>query len=248
MGEMLYGRNPVYETLRAGRRQFFRLRIAEGVKEKGKIHDILQLCRQKKIPIEQVPRSRLDAHAPGNQGVTLETNEYPYCDLQDILDQAMQAEEAALILILDALQDPQNLGALMRTAEAVGVNGLILPLRQAALITPAVVNASSGACEHLLAAQANLSQAIARLKSEGIWVIGLESSPEAVLPEQVDFTLPLALIVGSEGSGMRRLVRESCDLLMRLPMVGKVGSLNAAAAGSITLYLAYQARRKMEKS
>jgi 23S rRNA (guanosine2251-2'-O)-methyltransferase len=246
MHELLYGRNPVYESLRAGRRHFYRLQIAQGVKEKGRLADILQICRQKKIPLEASPRERLDARVPGNQGVILEASEYPTCDLQDILDEARQAGDTAFILILDSLQDPQNLGTLLRTAEAVGVQGVLLPLRQTALVTPAVVNASSGACEHLLVSQINLAQAIQHLKSQAIWVVGLEDDPAAQIPKQVDLSVPLALVVGSEGRGMRRLVREACDILMRLPMRGKIDSLNAAVAGSIGLYLAYRARNEQQ--
>jgi 23S rRNA (guanosine2251-2'-O)-methyltransferase len=166
--------------------------------------------------------------------------------LQDILDEARQSGDPAFILILDSLQDPQNLGTLLRTAEAVGVQGVLLPLRQTALVTPAVVNASSGACEHLLVSQINLAQAIQHLKSQAIWVVGLEDDPAAQIPKQVDLSVPLALVVGSEGRGMRRLVREACDILMRLPMRGKIDSLNAAVAGSIGLYLAYRARNEQQ--
>jgi 23S rRNA (guanosine2251-2'-O)-methyltransferase len=155
---------------------------------------------------------------------------------------ARQCGEPPFILILDVLQDPQNLGTLLRTAEAVGVHGVLLPLRHAATVTPAVVNASSGASEHLLIAQANLAQAITALKEAGLWVIGLEAGPGAQPPEQVRLDGALALVVGGEGSGMRDLVRKSCDMLLRLPMRGQVASLNAATAGSIALYLASRAR------
>jgi 23S rRNA (guanosine2251-2'-O)-methyltransferase len=242
MREWLYGRNPVYEALRSGRRQFFRLKIAAGVKEKERIHDILLLCRQKQVPIESTPRTHLDATLPNNQGVALEASGYSYSTLQDIMISAGCLKEAPLVLILDALQDPQNLGTLLRTAEAVGVHGVLLPLRQTTLVTPAVVSSSSGACEHLLIAQENLAQAITWLKNKGVWVIGLVDSPEAQPPEQIKLDAPLALVVGSEGRGMRRLVRESCDLLMCLPTRGQVESLNAAVAGSIGLYLAYRSR------
>ncbi|MFN2152594.1 MAG: 23S rRNA (guanosine(2251)-2'-O)-methyltransferase RlmB, partial [Anaerolineales bacterium] len=141
-------------------------------------------------------------------------------------------------------QDPQNLGTLLRTAEAVGVHGVVIPLARTAQVTPAVVNASSGASEHLLIAQANLSQVISTLKEEGLWIIGLEGSAEASTASQIRLDGPLGLVVGSEGEGMRRLVRESCDLLLQLPMRGQIESLNAAVAGSIALYLAMQARNR----
>jgi len=240
--EILTGRNPVYEALRAGRRQGFRLLIAEGTQEKGHLGEILQLCTDRKIPSERVPRSRLDSLDAHHQGVALEASGYPYVDLTDMLDLAAQRKEPPFLLILDTLQDPQNLGTLLRTAEAVGVHGVLLPLRHTVTVTPAVVHASSGASEHLLIVQANLAQSIETLKSEDVWVIGLESSAAGVEADQLRLDGSLALVVGSEAEGMRTLVRESCDGLLRLPMRGKVDSLNASVAGSIALYLAWQAR------
>jgi 23S rRNA (guanosine2251-2'-O)-methyltransferase len=240
--EWISGRNPVAETLRAGRREAFRLQIAQGAQEKGSLEQILQACNQRKIPIERLPRPQLDGRFPGNQGVALEVSGYPYSDLADILTLAEQRGEPPLLLVLDALQDPQNLGTLLRTAEAVGVHGVIIPLRRTVTVTPAVVHASSGASEHLLIAQANLAQAIETLKKEEVWVVGLEGSPEARLPAQVRLDGALALVVGGEGEGMRSLVRASCDVLLRLPMRGRVASLNASVAGSVALYLVWQAR------
>jgi 23S rRNA (guanosine2251-2'-O)-methyltransferase len=242
MREWISGRNPVYEVLRAGRRQVFRLQVAEGVQEKGRLQEVLQQCARRKLPVERVGRAQLEARFPGNQGLALEVSDYPYSDLTDILDLAGPRGEPAFILVLDALQDPQNLGTLLRTAEIAGVHGVLLPFRRTATVTPAVVHASSGASEHLLMAQANLAQALALLKQRGLWVVGLEAGPQAQTPQQVDLTGPLALVVGSEGEGMRPLVRASCDVLLRLPMRGRIASLNAAVAGSVALYLAYQAR------
>lgn len=242
MKEWIYGRNAVYETLRAGRRQPFRLWVAQGVQEKGRLAQSLEMAGRRKAQIEKVPRQRLDAISDGHQGIALECSGYPYSELMDILDLAEERAESPFVLILDALQDPQNLGSLFRTAEIAGVHGIILPLRHTVTVTPAVVNASSGASEHLLVAQANLAQSIAALKESGLWVVGLESSPVALSPGQVRLDGPLALVVGSEGQGMRPLVRDSCDVLLRLPMKGNIESLNAAVAGSIALYLAWQAR------
>jgi 23S rRNA (guanosine2251-2'-O)-methyltransferase len=242
MREWISGRNPVYEVLRSGRRQSFRLQIAQGVKEKGRVHEIIALCTAARVPIEHVPRRQLEALSSGSQGVALETGEYVYSDLADILSLADQRQEPPFILILDTLQDPQNLGTLLRTAEIVGVHGVLIPYRRAATVTPAVVSASSGASEHLLIAQTNLAQAITSLKEEDVWVIGLEDAPQAAYPDSVRLDGAIALVVGNEGQGMRLLVRNSCDLLMRLPMRGKIDSLNAAVAGSIALYLAWQAR------
>jgi 23S rRNA (guanosine2251-2'-O)-methyltransferase len=242
MREWILGRNPVYETLRAGRRQAFRLQIAQGVQEKGRLTKALKLCVQRKVPVERVPRRQLDSLGEGHQGLALEASAYPYSDLSAMFELADRRGEPPFFLVLDALQDPQNLGTLLRTAEVVGVHGVLLPYRRTATVTPAVVGASSGASEHLLVAQANLAQAIATLKEQDVWVIGLEGGPEAQPPEGVRLNGALALVVGNEGRGMRLLVRESCDVLMRLPMRGQVDSMNAAVAGSIGLYLAWQAR------
>jgi 23S rRNA (guanosine2251-2'-O)-methyltransferase len=242
MREWITGRNPVFETLRARRRQVFRLWVAEGAQEKGRLSEILRQASERKLPVERVTRARLDSMASGHQGVALEASGYPYVALADIQERAAQWNEPLFMLILDTLQDPQNLGTLLRSSEAAGVHGVLLPLRRTVLVTPAVVHASSGASEHLLIAQGNLAQAIGVLKEAGAWVVGLEDRPEAVFPGEARLDGPLALVVGSEGEGMRPLVRDSCDLLLRLPMRGQIDSLNAAVAGSIALYLAWQAR------
>lgn len=242
MREWITGRNPVYESLQAGRRQIFRLLIAEGAREKGRLAQILQTAASRNLRVEYVQRVQLDRLSQGHQGVALEVGAYPYANLEDILELAAAREEPPFILILDTLQDPQNLGTLLRTGEAVGVHGVVLPLRRTATITPAVVHASSGASEHLLITQANLAQAISTLKEEGLWIVGLEGDPQAEDAENVRLDGALALVVGNEGEGMRRLVSESCDILLRLPMRGRVASLNAAVAGSVALYLAWQRR------
>ncbi len=242
MREWIYGRNPVYEVLKAERREVYSLLIAQGTQERGRLADILALCKKKKIRTASVPRQKLDAIVSSHQGVALEVSEYEYVGLPDILDHAQSRDEPAFILILDALQDPQNLGTLLRTAEAVGVHGVLIPLRHTVNVTPAVVNASSGASEHLQIAQVNLAQAIQTLKKENVWVVGLDHSPTAQLPGQTQLDGAIALVVGNEGQGMRSLVRDSCDFLLKLPMQGQIESLNAAVAGSIALYWVWQAR------
>lgn len=173
----------------------------------------------------------------------LETGPYPYVELDECLQAAADRREPALLLLLDHLQDPQNIGTLLRTAEAVGCHGVVIPGRRAAEITPAVVNASSGAVEHLRVAMVtNLAQTIEELQRTGIWVAGLEQDEAAKDIDTVDLDLPLALVIGAEGTGMARLVRERCDFLVRLPIVGQVGSLNAAVAGSIAIYHAWRQR------
>jgi 23S rRNA (guanosine2251-2'-O)-methyltransferase len=242
MKEWITGRNPVYEVLRARRRHLFRLWVAKGTEEKGRLAEIMQMARERKLTVDLVPRPQLDGLDESHQGVALEASTYQYSSLPDIQARARAHAEPLFVLILDVIQDPQNLGALLRTAETCGVHGVILPLAHAAGVTPAVVSASAGACEHLLVGTANLAQAISELKDAGAWIIGLEGAPTSTPIEQARLDGPLALVVGSEGEGMRQLTRKSCDLLVRLAMHGKVESLNAAVAGSIALYLATQAR------
>jgi 23S rRNA (guanosine2251-2'-O)-methyltransferase len=242
MKEWIYGRNAVYECLRARRRYFFRLRLAQGIEEKGHLGEIIQMISQLKVPIERVPRENLNSLGSGHQGVALEVSGYPYSSLMDVISLANKYNEAPFVLILDVLQDPQNLGTLLRTAEAVGVHGVLLPFRHTATVTPAVVNSSAGASEHMLIVQVNLAQAIQDLKDHDVWVIGLEAGENAQELSNVRLDGPLALVIGSEGSGMRSLVRKSCDILLHLPMRGNVESLNAAVAGSVVLYIAWQQR------
>lgn len=242
MKEWIYGRNAVYETLRAGRRKAYRLKLAEGIQSSLQLDKAHALALQKKIPVEQSARRELDSLAEGHQGVVLQVDEYPYAHFPHLLDHAKDSSTPPFFLILDTLQDPQNLGTLLRTSEAVGVHGVVLPQRRTATVTPAVVSASSGASEHLHIAQHNLAQAIDELKKANVWVIGLDGGEGSQPVGQVRLDGALALVVGSEGEGMRRLVRESCDVLLRLPMQGKIESLNAAVAGSIALYIAWQAR------
>lgn len=231
MAETIYGRHPVQEVLRAGRRAIHRVLIAT---DSERATEVRRLAASAGIPIEQVPAEKLDRGSDHHQGLAVVVGPYRYSELGEILEHSTRSD--SLLLILDQLQDPQNLGTVLRTADAVGVSGVILPSRAAAGVTPAVVSASAGACEHLRIARTNLAQAIRQLKQAGVWVAGLEASAEAQPMEQVDLKPPLALVVGSEGSGLRRLIRRSCDHLVRIPMRGAVSSLNAAIAGSLALY------------
>ncbi|PWH16946.1 MAG: 23S rRNA (guanosine(2251)-2'-O)-methyltransferase RlmB [Anaerolineae bacterium] len=240
--EWLYGRNAVYEALAAKRRVAYRLLVAETAQPKGRLADLLHLAHQRELSIERVSKATLASIHPSHQGVALQVDSYPYADLEDILIGAAERSSPPFLLILDVLQDPQNVGSLLRTAEGVGIHGVLLPFRESVAITPAVVNASAGASEHLRIARSNLAQAIQELKQRNVWVVGLEDTPEAQPIEKLAFKGGLALVVGGEGSGMRPLVRRSCDLLVRLPMKGKIHSYNAAVAGSIALFFAALAR------
>ena len=244
MPEYIWGRNPVLETLHSPRR-VKRLLIAEGQREAPALVNMLQEAAQRHIPVETVPRGRLDQLSQGavHQGCLAVVESRRYADLDEILAYAQTRHADPFLLILDAIQDVNNLGSLLRTAEAVGVHGVILPQHHAAEVNATVVKTSAGATEHLLIAQeTNLTRTIEALKKENIWVIGLAGETQT-LYDQADLTGPLALVVGNEGKGISRLVREHCDLLVRLPMHGQVNSLNAAVAGSIALYEALRQRR-----
>jgi 23S rRNA (guanosine2251-2'-O)-methyltransferase len=247
MPDLLYGRNAVREALRAQRRAFQRLLVSSGAQEAGTLGEVVKLAEKVGVLVERVDRHDLDRRLreANHQGVALECGEYPYVELEECLALADKRGEPALLLMLDHLQDPQNVGTLLRTAEVVGAHGVIIPGRRAAEVTPAVVNASSGATEHLrIAVVTNLAQTIAEAQKAGVWVVGVEDDERAQDYDRIDLDLPLALVVGAEGPGLARLTRERCDFLIRLPMAGQIASLNAAVAGSIALYHAWRTRRR----
>jgi 23S rRNA (guanosine2251-2'-O)-methyltransferase len=247
MSELLAGRHAALEALRAGRRHFYRLWLEGDEKSppRGIVTEIVSLCESRSLPIRSIRGGvfdRLKESGVNHQGVALEVGDYPYVDLSPLLSRARRGG-TPLFLVLDHLQDPQNLGTLIRTAEAMGVDGIVIPDRRAAGVTPAVSNASAGAVEHLPVAQVtNLNRAIEEFKKVGVWVAGLDMGEDAILLEKADLTGSLALVVGSEGSGLSRLTREKCDFVIRLPMFGRVESLNASVAGSIALYAARRQR------
>jgi 23S rRNA (guanosine2251-2'-O)-methyltransferase len=240
--ERIFGRNAAYEVLRAGRRKVYSLDVAEGAEVRGGLQRVLHLAEAQSVAVRRVRRADLDRESDSHQGIAATAAAYPYVEIEDILERAAERNEPPLVLLLDLIQNPQNLGTLLRTAEAVGVHGVVIGSHRAAGITPSVVTSSSGASEHLQIARGNLAQAMDRLRATGVWLVGLEGSPEAVSLDEVNLAGAVGLVVGNEGEGMRRLVRESCDVLMRLPMRGQVESLNAAVAGSLALYAAWAAR------
>jgi 23S rRNA (guanosine2251-2'-O)-methyltransferase len=242
VNDIVYGLNPVLEALRSGRAQ--RILLADGAK--AATAAVAQLTAAAQVPIQRMSRRDLDGLLPGtnHQGVAAEVRPFRYTSLDDLLSAAASREEPPFLLILDCIQDPQNLGTLLRTAEAVGVHGVIVPHHRAAEITPAVERASAGAVEYLHVAQVtNLTQTALALKQRGLWIAGVEAAPSAVNYTQASLTGPLAVVVGSEGRGISRLVRESCDFLVKIPMRGKITSLNAAVAGSVVLYEALRQRQ-----
>lgn len=248
MSEYVWGRNPVLETLRSPRK-VKRLLLAEGQREAPGLANILQEIERQQIPVETVPRHRLDQLSQGavHQGCLVVVEARRYASVDEILDYAQRKGEDPFLLILDAIQDVNNLGSLLRTAEAAGVHGVVIPQHQAAEVNATVVKTSAGATEHILIAQeTNLTRTIEALKRENIWVIGLVGETKTEY-NQADLTGPLALVVGNEGKGISRLVREHCDVLVRLPMYGQINSLNAAVAGSIALYEALRQRTQKSK-
>jgi 23S rRNA (guanosine2251-2'-O)-methyltransferase len=238
--ELLYGRNSVGEALRA-RRGVHRVLVARGAHG---LEPLMAEANRRHVAVELVDRERLDrllgdAH---HQGVAAEADAFAYAHLDDLVP----TDHPALLLALDSLQDPQNFGTLLRTAQAVGVDGVIVPEHRAVGVTPAVSNASAGAVEHLKVARVtNLVRVLKDLKQRGVWVYGLDIGNTADQAFwDVDLAGPVAVVVGSEGPGLGRLVRETCDGLMTIPMAaGAIQSLNASVAGSIVLYTAYRQRR-----
>lgn len=243
MPDYVWGRNPVLETLRSNR-QVKRLLLAEGQRDAPAIAAILQEARRRQIPVDTVPRQRLDqlSQSAVHQGCLIVVEARKYATLEQILSHASRKNEDPFLLILDAIQDVNNLGSLLRSAEAAGAHGVVIPLHEAAEINATVIKTSAGATEHLLIAQENnITHTIDFLKKQNIWVIGLAGEATTDY-DKADLTGPLALVVGNEGKGISRLVREHCDLLIKLPMYGAINSLNAAVSGSIALYEALRQR------
>ena len=238
-GELLFGRQPVREMLRGGRRIVKLMVIGDNVKDSDEINEIKTTCEERGIKIEYHKKSTLDSwlNSANHQGVVAACEEYPYVEIDEILA-AMEAKEGnALMVILDHVVDPQNLGSLMRTCEAAGVVGVVIPCDRAVGVTPAAVRASAGAAEHLLISRVpNLVSVIERLKTMNVWTTGLEAIPESKPYTEIDFKGKVCIVIGSEGHGLSTPVRKQCDNLVRLPMFGKVSSLNAGVAGAIALY------------
>lgn len=234
--DIVYGRNPVLEALRAGR-GVKRVLLAAGLRPDPRIAEICRRAQTAKAVLEVAPRTRLEAvaHSDGHQGVVAYLERRRYWDLASVIKEARGVTDPVIVLA-DGLTDPQNLGALSRSAEAAGVQGLILGHHHSPEVTPAMVKASAGAIEHLrVALVANLVDAVGTLKEAGYRVVGLAAEAGKRI-DQADYRRPVAVVVGSEGEGIRRLLRERCDLLVHIPMRGRVGSLNAAVAASILLY------------
>ncbi|HHW28898.1 MAG TPA: 23S rRNA (guanosine(2251)-2'-O)-methyltransferase RlmB [Syntrophomonadaceae bacterium] len=230
----VWGRNPVLEALRAGH-PCNKIIIARG--SHGAVGDIVSRAKEKGIPMQFVSRDVLDRLSGGanHQGVIAYLSPRQYVPLEEILKRAETRSEDPLIIVLAGWEDPQNMGAVIRSAEAAGVHGVIIPRHRAVPLTAAVAKASAGALEYMLVSRAgNLAQTLEGLKKLGIWVVGADAEAELSVYD-ADLTGPLALVIGGEGKGLGKLAK-ACDYLVRIPMQGKIGSLNAAAAGSVLVF------------
>ncbi len=240
--DLVAGRNAVLELLK-GSRSVNRLMVANGASE-GSVREIVAVAKERGINVQFYERSKLDAMAPGirHQGVLAQVPPVQYAELEDILAVAEQRQEPPFIVLLDELEDPHNLGAILRTADAAGVHGVLIPKHRSCPLSATVAKTSAGAVEHVPVARVgNLVQTIKKLKEQGLWVAAADMDGKDYY--DTDLTGPLLLIIGSEGQGIGRLVKEQCDFVVRIPMVGKINSLNASVAGSILMYEAMKQRR-----
>jgi 23S rRNA (guanosine2251-2'-O)-methyltransferase len=242
--DLIIGKNPVLEALKSGR-EINKIWIAEG-SQRGQMQSIIQLAKQAGVLIQYVPKKKMDQMAEGNhQGVVAQVAAYRYYEVDDLFKKAEQSGEPPFLIILDEIEDPHNLGSIMRTADAVGAHGIIIPKRRAVGLTATVAKASTGAIEYIPVARVtNLARTVDELKERGVWIVGTDAKGEQDY-RSLDGTMPLALVIGSEGKGMSRLIREKCDFLIRLPMKGRVTSLNASVAASLLMYEVYRKRNPL---
>lgn len=241
--DIVAGRQPVMEALRGGR-IIEKIVILAGVKGSS-IEKIKQLAKKNRVPFVEVGKMKFRdlVSDTTTQGVVAIVGTKIYVEIEDILQVAEQRKEKPFVLILDEIEDPQNLGALIRTAECAGVQGVVIPKHHAATINQTVSKTSAGASEHLLAAKVtNIATTIDELKEKGIWVVGTDSDAEKLYTD-IDYNGPIALVIGNEGKGVRQLVKEKCDFVVRIPLFGKIQSLNASVAGALLMYEAVRQRR-----
>ena len=240
MSRFIYGVNPVLEALKAHPKDVSRVlieRSREGHRSKG-AERVASAAKEAGVRVEDIAQAELHHRSRGgvHQGVGAELATFDYATLDELLDDAKESERPAFFLLLDGVTDPQNLGALIRSAHALGVHGVILPRDRAAGVTPSAFKAAAGALEHCRVAQVtNLARTVDQLKEAGVWTVALAADGEKNLGD-IDLTIATAIVMGSEGSGVRQLVRQTCDHVARIPMAGKVSSLNVSAAGAIALY------------
>ena len=247
MAERIIGRNAVMEALRTDREieKLTVLRQKPGAKAEGSLKKILAKAKDQRIPVEYTDRAGLDRIAAGgvHQGVIATVSDYEYRTVEDLLQTAKDRGEAPFLIILDGLEDPHNLGAIMRTAECAGAHGIIIPERRSASVNATVMKTSAGAAEFIRCARvANMTRTIESLKERGIWVYGCDMDGTSVYG--TDLKGPAAIVIGNEGRGISRLVRDKCDFIISIPMKGQINSLNASNAAAIVTYEALRQREK----
>ncbi|MGN7170270.1 23S rRNA (guanosine(2251)-2'-O)-methyltransferase RlmB [Paenibacillus cellulositrophicus] len=242
--EIIAGKHSVTEALRSGR-TINKIWIAENA-QKHLTQPIIFEAKKLGVVIQQVDKRKLDQMAPGmqHQGVVAQAAPYAYAEVEDILQAAEAKGEAPFILLLDEIEDPHNLGSILRTADCTGVHGVIVPKRRSAQVTATVSKTSAGAAEYVPVARVtNLGQTIEELKEKGIWVVGTDVSASSEMYDTNVFDGPVAVVIGNEGKGMGRLIREKCDVLVKLPMKGQINSLNASVAAGVVMYEVLRRRR-----
>ena len=240
--DIVEGRNSVLELLESGK-DINKIFITKGEKQ-GSINKIISIAKGKGIVLVEVDKSKLDemSNTKNHQGVIAIVPPFEYCEVDDIIDEAKNRNEDPFILILDGIEDPHNLGAIIRTAETAGVHGIVIPKRRAASVNSTVNKTSAGAVEHMKIARVNnINETIKYLKDNGLWIIGTDGNADKYYYEQ-DLKGSIAIVIGSEGTGMSRIVSENCDLLIKIPMKGKITSLNASVSAGIVIYEAVKQR------
>lgn len=246
--DQIEGRNAVIELLESGR-DINKIFVQTGEKH-GSIHKILAMAKQKKILVSEIDKNKMNqmAQTENHQGVIAIVPPYAYVTVEDILEEARTRQEEPFIVILDGIEDVHNLGSIIRTAETAGVHGIIIPKRRAASVNSVVAKVSAGAIEYMKIARVNnLNETIKNLKEQGLWICGTDMNTKVEHDKQ-DYTGPIAIIIGSEGFGMSRLVKENCDFLVKIPMKGKITSLNASVSAGIVIYEAVKQRNKKLES
>ena len=244
--DQVEGRNSVLELLESGK-DINKIFVAKGERH-GSINKIIAIAKEKGIIIVEKDKRQMDEMAENQnyQGVIAIVPPFEYCEIEDIIDYAKEKKEDPFVLILDGIEDPHNLGSIIRTAETAGVHGVVIPKRRTATVNSTVNKTSAGAVEHMhIARVTNISDAIQKLKDEGLWICGTDINTEKYYYDQ-DLTGPLGIVIGNEGSGMSDKVRKNCDFLVKIPMKGKVTSLNASVSTGIVIYEAVE--QKMKKT
>lgn len=243
--DYIIGKNPVIEALKS-ERDVNKILIAEG-SQKGQMQQVIGLAKEHNVLVQFVPKKKIDQLVEGNhQGVVAQVAAYQYAEIDDLFAAAEKKNEAPFFILLDEIEDPHNLGSIMRTADAVGAHGILIPKRRAVGLTATVAKASTGAIEYIPVVRVtNMARTIDELKERGVWIAGTDAKGKEDF-RSFDGTMPLGLVIGSEGKGMGRLIRDKCDFLISLPMKGHVTSLNASVAASLLMYEVFRKRYPLE--